>query len=191
MLRGESIRKSLDLRNWEVATRLIRDWEVEGRGEIVTVNIACDRFLADRNAMKLSDAMMRKYKHVTREIEELFGSRPLASITIDDVRKMRETWMLAPVTMQKRLEMVRKFFTFCVDSDWIEKNPAKKVKAPQANYDPTLPFTEEEMEKILCAAESIRVAHPKIPKGTEIKLKGLVLLMRYSCALVDKGNFQA
>ncbi|MGO9338844.1 MAG: tyrosine-type recombinase/integrase [Terracidiphilus sp.] len=36
------------------------------------------------------------------------------------------------------------------------------------------------MEKIVWAADSIREAHPKIPKGTEKKLKALILLMRYS-----------
>ena len=77
--------------------------------------------------------------------------------------------------MQKRLEMVRKFFTFCMDSDWIEKNPARGVEAPPVKYDPTLPFTDVEMEKILWAAESIREAHPKIPKGTEKKLKALIM----------------
>jgi integrase len=82
--------------------------------------------------------------------------------------------------MQKRLEMVRKFFTFCMDSDWIEKNPARGVEAPPVKYDPTLPFTDEEMEKILWAAESIREVHPKITKDTEKKLKALIFLMRYS-----------
>jgi hypothetical protein len=36
-LRGEKIRKSLDLRNWEAATRIIRDWEIGGK-EVVTVS---------------------------------------------------------------------------------------------------------------------------------------------------------
>jgi integrase/recombinase XerD len=43
-----------------------------------------------------------------------------------------------------------------------------------------MPFTDEEMEKILWAAESIREAHPKIPAKTPGKLKALILLMRYS-----------
>jgi integrase/recombinase XerD len=180
VLRGESVRKSLDLTNWEAANRLIRDWEVDGTAEIVTARVASERFLSDRKAMKLSDAMLGKYKHVTDEIERVFGDIPLRSITTNDIRKMRETWTLAPVTTQKRLEMVRKFFTFCVDSDWIEKSPAKGVEAPAAKYDPTLPFTAQEMEKILWAADSIREAHPKIPEETPKKLKALILLMRYS-----------
>jgi site-specific recombinase XerD len=65
--------------------------------------------------------------------------------------------------MQKRLEIVRKFFTFCLDSDWIDKSPGRGVEAPLVKYDPTLPFTDQEMERILWAADSIREAHPKIP----------------------------
>jgi integrase/recombinase XerD len=179
-LQGKMIRKSLDLRNWEAATRIIRDWEMTGDSPLVTVREAGERFTADRESMKLSDAMMRKYRHLVAEFKRTFGDRPVKSITADDVRRLREAWQLAPVTMQKRLEMVRKFFTFCVDSDWIEKNPARSVEAPVVNYEPTLPFTDEEMEKILWAAESIREAHPRIPAGTEKKLMALILLMRYS-----------
>jgi integrase len=180
VLRGESIRKSLDLTNWEAASRLIRDWEVDGAAVVVSVKEATERFISDRQSMKLSDAMMRKYRLVATELSGKFGDAPLRSVTTDDLRQLRESWKLAPITMQKRLEMVRKFFTFCMDSDWIEKNPARGVEAPPVKYDPTLPFTDEEMEKILWASESIREVHPKITKDTEKKLKALILLMRYS-----------
>jgi len=174
------IRKSLDLRNWEAATKLIRAWEVEGKSEVVTVRLACERFLCDRRAMKISDSMMRKYKNVIGEIQTTFGDLPVRSITTDDIRKMREKWDYASITAHKRMESIRKFFTFCEDSDWREKSPAKKVTTPPVNYDLTLPFTEQEMERILWAADSIREAHPKIPVETPKKLKALILLMRYS-----------
>jgi len=90
------------------------------------------------------------------------------------------------------MEMIRKFFNFCVESDWIEKSPAKKVRMPQGDSEPTLPFTELEMEKILWAAESIREAHPKIPEGTPKKLKALILLVRYSgIRISDAVMFQS
>jgi integrase len=180
VLRGENIRKSLDLTNWEAASRLIRDWEVEGPAPAVTVIDATARFISDRESMKLSEAMMRKYRNVAAELDRELGDTPLRSVTTDRLRRLRESWKLAPITTQKRLEMVRKFFTFCMDSDWIDKNPARGVEAPPVKYDPTLPFTDGEMEKILWAADSIREAHPMIPKGTEKKLKALILLMRYS-----------
>jgi integrase/recombinase XerD len=180
VLRGESIRKSLDLTNWEAANKLIRDWEVDGRAVVRTAREAVEGFISDREAMKLSAAMMSKYRHVGAEITALFGDRPVTSITPDEIRAMRKDWKLAAITAQKRMEMVKKFFSFCVDSEWIEKSPAKLVKMPPAIYEPTLPFSDEEMEKILWAADSIREAHPKIPKETPKKLKALILLMRYS-----------
>jgi len=76
--------------------------------------------------------------------------------------------------------MVRKFFSFCLDSDWLEKNPAKAVKSPVVHYEATRPFTDDEMNSITWAAESVREAHPKNPVGPEKKLLALVLLMRYS-----------
>ena len=170
----------LDLRNWEAANKLIRDWEVDGIVVVKTALEAVEGFLSDREAMRLSDAMMRKYRNVGTKIKSLFGDRPLGSITPDEVRAMRKHWKLAAITAQKRMEMVRKFFTFRVDAEWIEKSPAKLVKMPLAKYDPTLPFTDQEMEKILWAADSIREAHPKIPAETPKKLKALTLLMRYS-----------
>lgn len=57
---------------------------------------------------------------------------------------------------------------------------AKLVKVPAAKYEPTLPFTDGEMEKIIWAAEYIREAHPKIPRETPKKLLALILLMRYA-----------
>ena len=174
------IRKSLDLRNWEAATRLIREWEVSGMEAPITVKDATERFIADRESMNLSEAMMRKYRNVAAELVRELGEKPVKSVTTDNIRRIREGWKLSAVTTQKRLEMVRKFFRFCEDSDWLEKNPAKKVEAPPAKYDPTLPFTDAEMEKILWAAESIREAHPKIPVDTPKKLKALILLMRHS-----------
>jgi site-specific recombinase XerD len=146
----------------------------------LTVADAAERFIKDCEARKLSEAMIRKYRHVTEEIKQEFGRAPLRSLMVDDVRRVRESWKLAPVTTQKRLEMVRKFFRFCVDSGWMDKNPAKAIQTPVVEYDPTLPFNDEEMEKILWAADAIREAHPKMPTGIERKLTALILLMRYS-----------
>src|ERR1039458_5949633 len=76
-LRGIKIRKSLDLRNWEAATRLIREWEVHSPAGTLTVADAAERFIKDCESLKLSEAMIRKYRHVTEEIKQEFGRAPL------------------------------------------------------------------------------------------------------------------
>ena len=58
------------------------------------------------------------------------------------MRKLRESWTYAGSTVGKRLELVRAFFSFCESSGWIEKNPAKKVKAGKTEPVPTMPYSE-------------------------------------------------
>jgi integrase/recombinase XerD len=178
-LHGRKIRKSLDLRSWEAAQKMVRDWEANPN-TTVSVREACDKFIADAKARHLSEAMVRKLKNTTKELQDKFGSISLRSVTVDDMRGIRAGWKLAPVTTQKRLEMLRSFFHFCVDSCWIDRNPAKAVRLPVVKTRPTLPFSESEMEQILWACEVIRETHPQMKPGIEKKLRALVLLMRHS-----------
>lgn len=178
-LNEKKIRKSLDLRSWEAAQKLVRDWEANPN-TTVAVAEACAKFIADAQARNLSEGMVRKLRNVIKELEDKFGSVNLRSVTVDDVRSIRGRWKLAPLTTHKRLEMLRSFFWFCVDSGWIDRNPAKFVRLPVINQKPTLPFSVHEMDQILWACEVIRETHPKMKSGIEKKLRALVLLMRHS-----------
>jgi hypothetical protein len=62
ILRGENIRKSLDLTNWEAANKLVRDWEVEKPKEIPTIEEAAKRFLADLGSRGLSRDTIKKFE---------------------------------------------------------------------------------------------------------------------------------
>jgi integrase len=179
-LHGRKIKKSLDLRSWEAAQKLVRDWEANPEGGGITVKTAREKFIAEAEARNLSENMVRKLRLVTEKLYNDYGAVAIRSITVDDVRGVRDSWEVSPITIQKRMEMLRSFFAFCVDSGWIDGNPAKAIKMPVVEFMPTLPFTEGEMENIVWACRLIRDKHPMMPKGIEKKLKALVLLMRYS-----------
>jgi integrase/recombinase XerD len=180
VLRGATFRKSLDLTNWEAATKHVRELELRCDEYTCTVETATVRFLKDAKARGLSAPTIKKYKHLMDELLMKWGSRYVRAIVVDDVRGLRQSWTLSPTSTAKRLEFLRSFFRFCEDSGWIEKNPAKAVKAPVIRRTPTLPFSEKELEKIAWAIDSIRDIHPQIPEKTERQLRALVSLMRYS-----------
>jgi hypothetical protein len=52
-LHGREIRKSLDLRSWEAAQKLVRDWEANPNAT-VTVAEACTKFIADAERAEAS-----------------------------------------------------------------------------------------------------------------------------------------
>ena len=76
-LHGKWLKKSLDLRNWESAQKLVRDWESgHSKGaEHSSVPKACDAFIRDCEARNLSGASLGKYRLLTNELKEEFGER--------------------------------------------------------------------------------------------------------------------
>src|SRR5207245_7017632 len=111
--------KTLDLRNWDAAQKLVRDWEAgTTHAERVTVEDACTAFLQDCEARKLSAASMGKYKILTEELKREFKTRVVGSVEIQDLRSCRERWELSPLSARKKLERLRTFFKFCHESGW-------------------------------------------------------------------------
>ncbi|MGE0450544.1 MAG: tyrosine-type recombinase/integrase [Vicinamibacterales bacterium] len=181
-LRGEYIRRALDLRSWSAATDLVRDWEAAGeigvvkKPDIPPIAEAVDRFFDDLAAQKLSQETIRKYENLLRKRLlpwcEGKGFRYLKQLTVEEVRQFRASWADGALYASKNLERLRAFFRFCMNGDWIAKNPARAVKGPKVAHRPTLPFSDDEMARIIGACD-------RYP-GNQARLKAFVLTMRYS-----------
>jgi integrase len=78
------------------------------------------------------------------------------------------------------LERLRTFFRFAQESKWVEENPASKLKTPKVTQRPTLPFTSDEMLRILAALDSFYNQIAPSGWNSARRLRGLVLLRRYS-----------
>jgi hypothetical protein len=115
----------------------------------VATKDALELWFTDCQARGLSSESLRKYKR----FKGCWGDKHVRAISLDDVRKLRESWTHAPGTQAKMLALLRSFFSFCEASGWMEKNPAKSVKAPQANTNPTLPYSDAEWKDILTALD--------------------------------------
>ena len=129
----------------------------------------------------LSAESLRKYKRLKGvAYHSTPGDKQIRTLSMDDVRKLRESWTHSPGTQAKMLELVRSFFRFCVDSGWIEKNPAKGIKAPQSRVVPTLPYSDAEWKDILTALDVYASIHNQSPLRIQKQLRALILVMRYS-----------
>jgi integrase/recombinase XerD len=180
-LAGEWIKKSLGLTSWEAATDLVRGWEVGGgigrhRREIPSVADAIDKFLVDAESRELKATSVRKYRHFLKKqlLPFAVSSRRtrLQQFDVEALRAFRASWKFKASTQQKKLETLRAFFRFCASAGWIEFNPAPAVKLPKVHQVPTLPFTEEDVAKLLKACERFR--------GDGSRLVPMILLLRHS-----------
>lgn len=181
-LRGEYLRRGLNLRSWSAATDLVRDWEAAGeigvakRPDVPMIAEAVATFLVDAKAQQLSSETIRKYQNL---LNRRFlpwcddkGFRYLKQLGVEQMRQFRAGWKDSPNYATKNLERLRSFFRFCQQDDWIIKNPARGVKAPKVKDTPTLPFSKAEMQRMLDACDRYR--------GDQDRLRAFVLVMRHS-----------
>jgi len=169
------IRKSLGIRNWSAAQKMVRDWEASP-SEMVLVRDALTRFVSDCAARNVGDAQMGKYRLLEREMVDQFAERAIGSISTDELAEYRESWKLSPISAQKKLERLRTFFRFCVSRGWCSRNSAEGIKLPKFQRRQVEPFSEDEMQKIMEALNK----YPDSPPGRRVQVRAFVLMLRYT-----------
>jgi site-specific recombinase XerD len=179
---------SLDTRDSKKANEKLHEWEskeqVVERGAPVTLADAWTSMLADLEARKLSNQTIRKYKLLQRQMKAYGDERGLSMLLqfdLDTLSKFRATWKDGPRTASKKLERLRAFFHFAHDRQWVESNPATRIKLPKVSIRPTMPLTRDEFVKVLTACDTLQLkSESSVAECNAQRLKTLVLLMRYS-----------
>jgi len=177
---GPRIRRPVGTRNWQVAQRKAREWEAQGfagGGKTTTIQEATEKFIEDAKARNLREATLYKYDLLFRQLKAFADEHGLVFISdfnLDWARNFRATWLNKNLAAKKKLEHLRAFFRFAYESNWMDSNPAAKLKPPMITESPTLPFSMEEMGRVLEACNE----YPD--KRNAVRLRALVLLLRYS-----------
>jgi integrase/recombinase XerD len=181
------LRKSLGTRDWEQAKEIAHKWETEQRApdrvEIITIARATNQIVADATARGLRTDTIAKYKLLTRELEAFAAARKIttfADFDLPAILAFRASWKNKNHGALKKLERLRLFFDFARDNGWITENLAERVKSPRVTSLPTLPFSGAQMTKILQAANDRVETVQAQGKDNSRRLRGLVLLLRYS-----------
>jgi len=190
-LRGVEIRKSLRTRNWDKAQEIVRRWEAEGQfkgnsneaSAPITIKQAWQTFLADLEKRNLHASTIRKYRLLFRQMEGFatrLGLRFLIEFDLVTLREFRIEWTDGPLSSAKKLERLRAFFRFSMESRWVEENPAVKLRMPKFTQRQTLPFIHDEMIRILAALVPFYEQIAPSGRSGARRLRALVLLLRYS-----------
>jgi len=187
VIAGEEVRLSLDTRDEKKALQLKYDMErkdeVIEHGAPVTPAEAWKAKIAELEASKLSHQTVRKYKLLERQMTAYGKSQGLTALVefnLDMLSRFRQSWKDSPRTASKKLERLRAFFRFCLDRQWVESNPAAKIKLPKVTPCPTMPLSHEEMVKILAACDGLQVSSQPSARLGAHRLKTLILVMRYT-----------
>lgn len=135
------------------------------------LNEAIDAFLEELQRRNRASSTIDNYRSFLRSWIAYGRRRRLTGL--DDynqvtLRKFQDSWNLKPSSARIRYNMLRTFFSFAVDMDWIVKSPMSKMTPPKVSRVPTLPLTRDEFQSLALAAENL-------PRE-----RALIYLMRYS-----------
>lgn len=181
---GEAVRRSMNTANWTAASTSVHQWQASGRigvlkPDLPSVVEAVAAFLKEAETRNLAATTIQKRRELLEGKLLPFckskGFRQLRDLTVDRLRAFRHGWTYSPLSAAKRLEYLRAFCRFCVDSGWMERNPASALKATKVSHRPTLPYSDEEVDRLL---EAARTMHGFGRYGPRIE--PMILLLRYS-----------
>jgi integrase/recombinase XerD len=192
LLDARMLRCSLDTCDWERAHEMVLKWEAEGRGPLpaaivregpMTIARACEQFISDAKARGLKRDTVSKYRLLFRHLQEFartFRIERPEDLKFAEMVNFRASWKDSNLAAVKKLERLRSFFRFMQNSGWVAENVAEKLKNPKVVMRPTLPFTQDEMTKILTAVAARESKVQAQGKDNARRLRGLILLLRYS-----------
>lgn len=103
----------------------------------------------------------------------------IQELGLEKLRVYRETWTCRPVTAARRIDRLKIFLGFCLESGWIQKNPAKALKALEVNYIGKAPFTEDELTRIFDACGKL-VTRGTYGKENVKRVRAFVYVLRYT-----------
>lgn len=200
-LSGVRVNRSLDIRDWTRANQIIRDWEIAGSVQPATpsgmpVTQACESFVADAEAQRLSESTLKKYRVLLtnpRRTENPEKYSPSLSafcaeagiqftteLTLPALTRFRGQWKDGAIASGKKLERLRGFGRFLVDHGWWPENFSLKLKRLKVTDPPTMPFTPGEVAALLAACDKFIDWRGNTGQENAQRLRAFILFMRYS-----------
>jgi integrase/recombinase XerD len=163
-----------------IAAKVVPDEPVR-----ITIKQAVKDFLQDEESRRLAKTSTCQSKTLFQgQLLEWARSQSLVfldQLTTARLRDFRASWKNASLTTQRKHHRLNGFFEFCIENEWLTRNPSKKMKGVKATSEPTDYFTPAEFKKIVDGT----YAYGNWKGGRDFKhrplrLRALILLMRWS-----------
>jgi site-specific recombinase XerD len=179
---GQRIRESLKTRNLDKAHKLLGERQKSPLQAPKAVARAIEEFLASRKDVQ--HGTLRNDRRALGNLLKLCHRLEVSSIpqisveTIDAYHRSRS---IAGTTWLKELAILRQFLSFCVDRDWISRNPAKMVRSPRnIKPKPREPYTPGDVIRIYEACSRLGWRSYE-----RLRAKAFILVLRYTALRIS------
>ena len=185
-LHDVTIRESLKTRNQGRAQRKVADMMASPERRTVVqgkrINAAIDHFL-EHHTSTVQQSTARNHRRILgffRRFCETLKLEALNDVKVEHFDQFHATRPIGLLTWTKELALLRTFFGYCADRDWVKKNVARIVKMPR-NVQPKerQPYTPNEIIRIIAACDQLPDAYSRL------RARAMVLALRYTALRVS------
>ena len=175
-------RKNTERIHWADAKVIVAEWESAGSwngalkpvtqpptGPVsdasptrISITEALQAYLAVREGAGIAAATLRKYRTFTKQLLAFADARGyvmLNQFTAGDIDVFYASWKLGARAKAKALGTLRSFFRFCMNREWLVKNPVTSDLKPPLGANRAAnknPFTDDEIQRILHACDRLK-----------------------------------
>jgi len=126
----------------------------------MTIEEATSIFLTNRESAQIAPATLRKYRTFTKQLTAYADGRGYVMIdqfTPADADRFYAGLKLGPRTKGTRLGVLRAFFRFAVNRNWMSETPISSDITPPVGSSKSadkMPFSDEELSRIMRACDN-------------------------------------
>jgi integrase len=184
-LGGAFNRRQTGKSDWDDARAAAAEWEAakawDGRSKKsapepppikddtrTTIEDATEAFVATRINRGIAAPTLAKYKTFVKQLRAYCDSRGYVltdQLTVADMDRFYASWKDGMRAKAKKLDRLKSFVKFCLKRKWLAENIAEDLRAPAGSSVPAnkMPFTDEELDRIYAACDSIGGPKPPGP----------------------------
>lgn len=174
---GRRLRKSLKTRSIARGLeRLVRIEREPAKLLPIPLDKAVALYLADCRTRNIALSSIRAYATRLRPLVSFFPGASVRDLTTERVATFRAARPAgkAPASIRLGLIVLRTFLRFCLDRGWLASNPSANMKLPRPNSEATLPYTADEVSRLIAACDRLKNLRARL------RARALVLLLLYS-----------
>lgn len=137
---------------------------------------AAASYIADCEARNVRASTITSYRRTLGT----FPDMQLTHVAAAHVAHWRAGRKVGSGTQRKELEHLRFFFRWCCTRKLISENPAAGVRPPRVDSRPTMPYSQDEVSRLLAACDRISSDNPVETGYIRRRARCFVLLLLYS-----------
>jgi integrase/recombinase XerD len=114
----------------------------------------------------------QEYKQLRKFLEEKRGIAELESVTVHDMKayvSLKRKAGLTPQSIQSMFKMIKAFFNWCIEEEYLTENPCNKVETPKIPKKVLKGFTADEVGAMIRAFSS--------DKYLEVRNKAIIAML--------------